>query len=179
MELELARIASLVDEQFEDLELWYPTYLVRSTGATVPLIGPVAGHIYHGKYGVPAEAELDFSALDPEAFDGVLIPGGWAPDKLRRYGEVTHFVAAMDRAGKLVAHICHAGWVVASAGICQGRTMTSTPGIRDDLTNAGAAWVDHEVVIDRNMVSSRRPGDLPAYGSAILEVLGRQPRRPS
>ncbi|MBI2297516.1 MAG: type 1 glutamine amidotransferase [Armatimonadetes bacterium] len=169
------RIASLVDAQFEDLEMWYPTYLLRSAAVEVPLVGPEAGREYFGKHGVPAVADLDYSALDPAAFHGVLIPGGWAPDRIRREARVLDFVRALDQQGKLVAHICHAGWVVASAGICRGRRMTSTPGIKDDLIHAGAEWVDEETVIDRNMVSARRPGDLPAYGNGLLKVLRAQP----
>ncbi|MCC7495213.1 MAG: type 1 glutamine amidotransferase [Fimbriimonadaceae bacterium] len=173
VQLGALRIASLVEESFEDNELWYPTYLVRSLGCEVPLVGVQAGDRYHGKYGVPAVADLGLAELDPDVFQGVLIPGGWAPDRLRRHDAVKAFVKAMDDQGKLVAHICHAGWVVASAGICRGRTMTSTPGIRDDLVNAGATWVDAECCVDRNMISSRRPDDLPAYGNAIGEFLAR------
>lgn len=165
------RIASLLESQFEDLEFWYPTYLVRSLGHEVPLVAPAAGLTYLGKHGVPATSELDLQALAPDDFDGVLIPGGWAPDRLRRHDEILAFVKAMDQQGKLIAHICHAGWVVASAGICAGRRMTSTPGIKDDLVHAGADWVDAETVVDRNMISARRPGDLPSYGNAISEFL--------
>ncbi|NUQ01701.1 MAG: type 1 glutamine amidotransferase [Armatimonadetes bacterium] len=165
------RIASLVEAAFEDNELWYPTYFVRSLGAEVPLIGPAAGASYQGKHGVPATAELDFDALDPERFQGVLIPGGWAPDKLRRDPRVNSFVRAMHEAGKLVAFICHGGWVPISAGICRGRTVTSTPAIRDDLVNAGAEWVDRETVVDGHVITARKPDDLPAYGNAIRDWL--------
>lgn len=165
------RIASLVDEAFEDNELWYPTFALRATGAEVRLIGMHVGHTYHGKYGVPADAEFDFSALRPEAFDGVLVPGGWAPDRLRRYAAVTDFVKALHDAGKLCAFICHAGWVAVSAHICAGHTMTSTPAIRDDLTYAGCTWVDQETVVCGNVITARRPADLPAYGNAIVDFL--------
>ncbi len=165
------RFASLLEDNFEDNELWYPTYLLRATGAEVPLIGPVAGQSLTGKHGVPAAADLDYRALDPERFDGVLIPGGWAPDRLRREPRVTGFVKAVHDQGKLVAFICHGGWVAISAGICAGLRVTSTPAIRDDLVNAGAEWVDAETVSCGHVITARRPPDLPAYGNAILDFL--------
>lgn len=168
------RIASLVEASFEDNELWYPTYFVRSLGAEVPLVGAEAGAAYHGKHGVPATAELSFDALVPGEFQGVLIPGGWAPDRLRRDQRVTSFVKALHEAGKLVAFICHGGWVPISAGICAGLTVTSTPAIKDDLVNAGAQWVDRETVVDGHVITARRPDDLPAYGNAIRDWLHQQ-----
>ena len=164
------RIASLVAEDFEDNELWYPTFCVRAAGAEVPLVGQQTS-LYHGKYGVPAQADLDLSALQPDQFDGVLVPGGWAPDKLRRYPEVTGFIKTLHDHGKLCAFICHAGWIAVSAHICGGHTMTSTPAIKDDLTYAGATWVDQETVVCGNVITARRPDDLPAYGNAIVDFL--------
>ena len=164
-------IASLVSADFEDLEFWYPTLRLREAGHEVHILGEKADSTYHGKYGVPARSTHSFLAVTPNDYDALLVPGGWAPDKLRRYPEVLSLVREMDRSGKVIGEICHAGWVLISAGILEGRTVTSTPGIRDDMENAGATWVDQDVVIDGHIVSSRRPPDLPAYGAALMAAL--------
>ena len=171
MRLNHRKVLCLVDEQFEDLELWYPIYRLREEGAEVKLAGPVKGKEYIGKYGVPAVADMSFDEIQSGDYDGLLVPGGWAPDKLRRYAKVLDVVREMDAARKPIGQICHAGWVLISAKILQGRKVTSTPGIRDDMENAGAEWFDEEVVVDGNMVSSRRPPDLPAYGKAFADLL--------
>ncbi|WP_252311837.1 type 1 glutamine amidotransferase domain-containing protein [Sinobaca sp. H24] len=170
MSLENTRIIALVEDDFEDLELWVPVMRLREEGAEVVLAGKEKGRTYKGKYGVPAEAEAAFSELDAARFDGILVPGGWAPDKLRRYEEVLNFVKHMDEHKKVIGQICHAGWVLASAGILQGVTVTSTPGIKDDMTNAGAIWKDEAVVTDGHIVSSRRPPDIPLYGKALVKA---------
>lgn len=167
-------VAGLVYTDFEDLEFWYPTLRLQEAGHTCHIIGERAGVTYMGKYGVPAESTHGFADLDPSRYDVVLVPGGWAPDKLRRFEPVLEFLRAMDNQGKTIGQICHAGWVLISAGILKGRTVTSTPGIRDDMVNAGATWLDEAVVIDRNLVSSRRPPDLPHYTSGLLQVMQRQ-----
>ncbi|HMM19823.1 MAG TPA: type 1 glutamine amidotransferase domain-containing protein [Selenomonadales bacterium] len=167
----LKKVVQLVHQDFEDLELWYPVLRLREEGIAVQLAGERAGEVYRGKYGVPAQADVSFTAINPADYDGLLVPGGWAPDKLRRFPEVLALVRHMDGAGKPIGQICHAGWVLASAGILAGRTVTSTPGIRDDLVNAGAVWVDEEAVVDRNLVSGRRPPDLPMYMRAFIDVL--------
>lgn len=169
-------IASLIHDAFEDLEFWYPTLRLREAGHTVHVLGEKAGTTWHGKYGVPAESSHSFESISPEDYDLLLVPGGWAPDKLRRFQPVLELVREMDRQGKVIGQICHAGWVLVSAGILKGRTVTSTPGIRDDMTNAGATWVDKAVVVDGNLVSSRRPPDLPEYGKALLEALEHRSR---
>ncbi|OPA78541.1 protease [Paenibacillus selenitireducens] len=173
MRLAGKKVIALVDEEFEDLELWYPIYRVREEGAIVHLVGPEKGKKYIGKYGVPAIAELAFSEVNSADYDGILVPGGWAPDKLRRYDKVLQLVKEMDAAGKPIGQICHAGWVLISAKILNGRTVTSTPGIRDDMENAGATWIDEDVVIDGNIVSARRPPDLPPYGKAFCDALAK------
>lgn len=170
MSLNNTRIIALVEDDFEDLELWVPVMRLREEGAEVVLAGKEKGHVYKGKYGVPAEAEAAFADLDASQFDGILVPGGWAPDKLRRYEEVLSFVKHMHENKKVIGQICHAGWVLASAGILQGVTVTSTPGIKDDMTNAGAIWKDEAVVTDGHIVSSRRPPDLPQYGRALVDA---------
>ena len=171
MRLAGKKVIALVDEEFEDLELWYPIYRVREEGAIVHLVGPEKGKKYIGKYGVPAEAEYAFDEVSSADYDGILVPGGWAPDKLRRYEKVISLVREMDAAGKPIGQICHAGWVLISAKILQGRTVTSTPGIRDDMENAGSTWVDEAVVVDGHIVSARRPPDLPPYGKAFCDLL--------
>lgn len=164
-------VVCLVDDEFEDLELWYPVYRAREEGATVVYAGPEKGRKHIGKYGVPAVADIGYDELDANAFDGLLVPGGWAPDKIRRDANVLKFVREMNAAGKPIGQICHAGWVLVSAKILSGRKVTSTPGIRDDMENAGAEWFDEPVVVDGNLISARRPPDLPEYAKAFCDAL--------
>jgi protease I len=171
MRLKGKKVACLVEADFEDLELWYPVMRLREEGAEVHLIGPEKGVVYKGKYGVPATADLSFEEMNPDEYDGLLIPGGWAPDKLRRDPRVLRAVRAFHEAGKPIGQICHAGWVLISARILEGKRVTSTPGIRDDMENAGALWVDQPVVVDGNLVSSRRPPDLPVYAKTFCDLL--------
>lgn len=170
------KIIALVDEEFEDLELWYPIYRVREEGAEVHLVGPEKGKKYIGKYGVPAQAEFSFEEIDASNYDGILVPGGWAPDKLRRYSQVLNIIRELDKAKKPIGQICHAGWVLISAGILRGVTVTSTPGIRDDMENAGVIWKDESVVVDGHIISARRPPDLPPYGKAFVDALSEERR---
>jgi len=171
MSLSDKSVICLLDDEFEDLELWYPVYRVREEGATVLFAGPEKGKKHIGKYGVPAVADLAFDEVNSADYDGILVPGGWAPDKLRRYPKVLELIREMDKDGKPIGQICHAGWVLISARILEGRTVTSTPGIRDDMENAGATWVDEAVVVDGHIVSSRRPPDLPPYAKAFVDAL--------
>lgn len=165
------KVICLVHSDFEDLELWYPVLRLREEGVTVHLVGENANTKYIGKYGVPAVSDYGFSDIDCEEYDGILIPGGWAPDKLRRYPEVLDMVRKMNEKGKPVGQICHAGWVLASAGIIRGKKVTSTVAIKDDMVNAGGIWVDEPAVVDGNIVSSRKPQDLPEYMKAYLKLL--------
>ncbi len=166
------KVLQLVSDDFEDLELWCPVMRLREEGIQVDLVAEKPGK-YHGKYGVPCEVELSFNDVDPSDYDGVLVPGGWAPDKLRRFDKVKDIVAAMDREHKLIGQICHAGWVLISAGILDGRKVTSTPGIRDDMENAGATWLDEACVVDGNIISARRPPDIPEYSKALVAFLNK------
>ena len=165
------KIIALISEDFEDLELWYPVHRLREEGCVVDVVGEEAGHTYHGKYGVPCVSDYTFEAVNPEEYDGILVPGGWAPDKLRRFPVVLDMVRAIYDAGQPVGEICHAGWVLISAGILEGKTVTSTPGIMDDMKNAGATWVDEPSVVDGNIISARRPPDLPDYMKDFIRVL--------
>ena len=168
----MKRVLQLVSDDFEDLELWCPVMRLREEGFTVDLAAEKPG-LYHGKYGVPCEVGLSFKDVNPGDYDGVLVPGGWAPDKLRRFPEVLRIVREMDAEGKLIGQICHAGWVLASAEILKGRKVTSTPGIKDDLEHAGAIWLDEAVVVDGNIVSARRPPDIPEYMRALVMTLSK------
>lgn len=165
------KILSFVHSDFEDLELWYPVLRLRGEGFKVHMAGDIANHVYVGKYGVPAKSDVSFDEIDADDYDGLLVPGGWAPDKLRRFPDVLEFTRKMMEANKPVGQICHAGWVLVSANVLKGRKVTSTPGIKDDLINAGAEWVDEAVVVDGNLVSSQKPADLPFYMNAFLELL--------
>lgn len=171
MQLQGKKIIQLVHNDFEDLELWYPALYLRGEGATVDIIGEKRGKVYEGKHGVPVKTDYEFSDIDPSDYDAILVPGGWAPDKLRRFEEVKNMLRHMDESGKLIGIICHAGWVPISAGIINGREVTSTHAIKDDLINAGAQWKDEAVVVDNNLVSSRRPPDLPFYMKTFTEKL--------
>ncbi|MYL31745.1 DJ-1/PfpI/YhbO family deglycase/protease [Halobacillus halophilus] len=174
MRLADKKIIALVSKDFEDLELWYPLLRLQEEGAEVHLVGEKAGEEYPGKYGVPAVSDSAFDEIDPSDYDGILVPGGWSPDKLRRYDKVLDMVRHMHENEKPIGQICHAGWVLISAGILEGRTVTSTPGIKDDMMNAGATWVDEAVVQDGHIVSARRPPDLPPYAKAFADLLAEQ-----
>jgi protease I len=165
------RVLIFVGDDYEDLELWYPKLRLLSAGAEVVVAGPQARQSYVGKNGYPCESDVAIADVRGEEFHGVVVVGGWMPDKLRRDPKVLTLVKHFADTGKLVASICHGPWINISAGICRGLKMTSTPGIRDDLVNAGAEWIDAPVVVDRNHISSRRPPDLPEFGEKIVEFL--------
>ncbi len=169
MELRGKKVLILADDLYEDMELWYPKIRLTEAGAIVRVAG-IEKRTYHGKYGYPVDADDKISAYDPKDFDCVVIPGGYAPDKLRRSKTVLNFVKRMFDDGKLVAAICHGAWVPISAGIVKGRTMTCFFGIKDDLVNAGAKYVDQSVAVDGHLVSSRTPDDLPDFCKAIISL---------
>lgn len=171
MKLQGKKVIQIVSDDFEDLELWYPVLRLREEGAKVDIVGEEANVKYIGKYGVPIESNLAFKEVDPNEYDALLVPGGWSPDKLRRYEEVLSMTRTMDIQKKPIGQICHAGWVLISANILKGKKVTSTPGIKDDMMNAGATWVNEPVVVDGHIVSSRRPPDLPDYMREFIKVL--------
>lgn len=165
------RIGILVEDHYEELELWYPYHRLREAGWEPVLVGPQK-KTYHGKKGsYPAMADTTTADMDASRLAALIVPGGYAPDLMRRDPALLALVATMDRAGRPIAAICHAGWVLVSAGIVKGRRVTSFVSIRDDLVNAGAEWTDEEVVVDGNLVTSRHPGDLPAFTTALLGLL--------
>lgn len=161
------KIVIFVEEQFNEHEFFYPKYRSLEAEATIVVAGTKAKTTYRSKTGMTATSDVDFDSLDANAFDGVIIPGGYAPDYMRRSKACCKFVHTMDEQGKLVAFICHAGWVCISAGILRGRKATSVAAIKDDMLNAGAIWEDAAVVRDKNMISSRTPDDLPAFMKAV------------
>src|SRR5690554_488669 len=164
-------VLTIVSKDFDDLELWYPILRLREAGATVLVAGEIANHEYVGKYGLTVKSDLAFDKVEITNFDALLIPGGWAPDYLRRLPKVLDFVRHMNDNKKIIGQICHAGWVLASANVLKGVNVTSTPGIKDDLTNAGAIWHDVEAIRDGHIISARRPPDLPKYLPLIIEAL--------
>lgn len=164
-------IAVVVDDIYEDLELWYPRLRLEEEGWKVIVAGPAAAKTYLGKHGYPCKADAAFADLRASDFDGLLVPGGFAPDRMRRDAHVLGLTREIAAAGKLVAFICHAGWVPISAGILRGKRATSTVGIRDDMVNAGALWEDSALVVDGNLVSSRTPADLPKFARGMVDWL--------
>ncbi|KAF5040942.1 putative cysteine protease YraA [anaerobic digester metagenome] len=168
MELSGKRFVILVDTQFNDHEFWYPYFRLKEAGAEVTVVASATGKPYEGKYGTPAKADKTPAEISVADYAGIIIPGGYAPDHMRRDQNMVSLVRAFDQQGKIVAAICHAGWMLVSAGILKGRTVTSFFAIKDDLVNAGATWRDNEVVTDRNMITSRTPEDLPAFMRTII-----------
>ena len=167
------KILMFVDDLYEDLELWYPKLRLTEAGAEVIVAGKENGKVYSGKHTYPCKADTSFLELNDKDFDALVLPGGFAPDKLRRESKLLELTKNIFNDGKLIAHICHAGWIPISAGIMRGFKCTSTPGIKDDLINAGATWLDEAVVVDRNMISSRKPDDLPYFCNAIINYLSK------
>ena len=169
--LSAMRFLLFVEDIYEDLELWYPKLRLVEAGAEVVIAGPKANQLYAGKHGYPCRSDAAIAEMEAADFDGVILPGGFMPDKLRRDAKVLKLVRDFSQSGKLVAAICHGGWIAISAGVYRGVRVTGSPGIKDDLVNAGAIWEDAPAVVDRHFVSSRRPDDLPDFCKAILQVV--------
>ncbi len=165
------KILLFVGEIYEDLELWYPKLRLIEAGAQVVLAGSKAKQEYTGKNGYPCVSDVAIPEVIAGDFAGLIVPGGFMPDKLRRDSGVLEIVRQFDAAGKLIAAVCHGGWIPISAGVYRGVRVTGSPGIKDDLVNAGAIWEDKPVVVDRHFVSSRKPDDLPDFCRGILSVL--------
>lgn len=170
MSLKGKKVMILIEAEYEDLEVHYPRLRLIEEGAQVVSAGTGADS-YTGKRGYPIKVDGKIADYDPKDFDAVIIPGGWAPDRLRTHDNVVQFVRRADQAGKIVAAICHAGSLLVSADIVRGKTLTSYVAVRDDLKAAGAEWVDRSVVVDGRLITSRFPADLPDFCREIIKAL--------
>ena len=171
MRLKDKRIAALLEEGFEDLEFWVTVMRLREEGATVTIVAPQANKTVRGKNGLLATSDVAAEAVSPDEFDAVVVPGGWAPDKLRRYPAITNLVRTIYEQNKIVGQICHAGLVGISAGIVKGHRATGSLGIKDDLVNAGATWVDESAFRDGNLVWGRVVADIPAFCRELVNAI--------
>lgn len=168
------KVAILVDQMYQEMEVWVPLYRLQEAGYETVTVGAEAGKTYPSKLGYPCVAQRSYDEVSADDFAGIVVPGGFAPDHIRRHPKANRLVADINAQGKLVAAICHGPWVLCSAyGMLKGRKMTSFFAIKDDVVNAGAEWVDEAVVVDGNLVTSRKPEDLPAFCVACVEVLAK------
>ena len=170
MSLQGKRIALLLDQQYQELEMWYPYYRLKEEGAQVVRVGPRKGD-YPSKLGYPCPADAAVGEVKADGFDALICPGGWCPDFMRRDEAMIRFVQDCARRGMVLAAICHGGWMLCCTGALRGRRATSFIAIRHDMINAGADWVDQECVVDGNVITARKPDDLPAFCSAIIKAL--------
>jgi len=173
MRLKGKKLVLLVENNYQDLELWVPYYRLKEEGAQVTVVGSGSSKTYTSKNGYPIDAEKEAKEIDISKYDGIVIPGGYAPDMMRRYPEMVKMVRDAHQKGKVIAAICHAGWMLASAGILKGKRVTGFFAIKDDLINAGANYVDEEVVRDGNLITSRKPDDLPAFCRETIDALAK------
>jgi protease I len=169
-ELQGKRAAVLVEQMYQEMEVWYPVYRLREAGCRVTLVGPEAGQTYPSKLGYPVKSDKAARDVSAEDFDLLVIPGGYAPDHMRRCEPMVRLASTMAEQGKVVAAICHGPWLLCSTQALKGRRATCFFSIKDDVMNAGATYVDAEVVRDRNIITSRKPDDLPAFLQAILQA---------
>jgi protease I len=164
------KVAVLVEDLYQDLEVWYPYLRLKEEGFEVVTVGTGKGE-YKSKHGYPVKEDVPVDEARAADFGAVIIPGGYAPDMLRRHDRINEFVRTISEQGGVVACICHGGWVLASADILKGRRVTGFFAIKDDLANAGARYEDSDVVVDGNLVTSRKPEDLPAFLKAIIGLM--------
>ncbi|UCG11504.1 MAG: type 1 glutamine amidotransferase [Deltaproteobacteria bacterium] len=171
MTLQGRRLIVLVEDLYQELEVWYPLLRMREEGAEVTTVGTEAGVTYKSKTGYPVTSDAASRDVDISGYDGVIIPGGYAPDLMRRHAATVELVRDAFEQDKVVAAICHAGWMLTSADILKGRKVTGFFAIRDDLVHAGAEYEDAEVVVDGRLITSRKPDDLPAFCREIIRAL--------
>jgi protease I len=165
------KVAVLVEDQYQVLEAWYPLLRLREEGFEALSVGTGLKNSYKSKEGYEIFADTSIDKISADDFSAVVVPGGYAPDFLRRYPKINNFVRDLFKQGKLVASICHGGWVLASADILKGKTATCFYAIKDDIIHAGAKYIDKEVVVDGNLITSRKPEDLPAFLKEIIKAL--------
>jgi protease I len=177
MKLQDAQVAVLVENQYQELELWYPLLRLREAGCNVFTVAPSADALYGSKLGYPVKADLGIGEVDASQLDAIVIPGGFAPENFRRTPAIVNLVRKVHDQGSLVAAICHAGWMLASAGLAKDRNVTCVAIIKDDVINAGGKYVDQPVVRDGNLITSRLPGDLPVFCKAIVEYIEENPSK--
>jgi protease I len=173
MRLKGKKVVLLAENLYQELELWVPYYRLKEEGAEVTVVGSGSSRTFTGKYGYPVEVNKEAKEIDMSKYDGVVIPGGYAPDVMRRYPEMVKIVREAHQKGKVIAAICHAGWMLVSAGILKGKKVTGVSAIKDDLVNAGGEYVDQEVVRDGKLITSRKPDDLPAFCREMIEALAK------
>jgi deglycase len=171
MDYSSIRVAVLVEQQYQEMEVWYPYYRLKEAGCKVTFVGPEAGATYPSKLGYPAKSDKSAKDVSANDFDVIVIPGGFAPDFLRRSESIIKLVGGMAEQGKVVAAICHGPWVLCSTQALKGRKATCFFAIKDDVINAGARYVDEEVVRDGNLITSRKPDDLPAFMTSIFQAV--------
>jgi protease I len=171
MQLSGTRVALLIEDDYQEMEAWYPYYRLSEEGAEVTVVGTGTKDTYASKLGYPMEADRAAADVSADDFDAVIVPGGFAPDHMRLCRPMIDLVRDANESGKLVASICHGGWVLASAGVVRGRRIAGYTPIRDDVENAGGEWVDEAVVVDGNVITSRTPPDLPDFARAIVAYL--------
>ena len=172
MELNAKKIAIMLDEQYQELEVWYPYYRFIEAGARVDLVGPVANKAYSSKLGYPCTSNVAAAQVKGGDYDAVIVPGGWCPDFMRRNETMIRFIQQCAQANIILAAICHGPWMLCCTDALEGRRATSFMAIRHDMINAGAEWVDAECVVDGNVITARKPDDLPAFCQAIIGALG-------
>jgi protease I len=167
------KVAIMVDNMYQVLEVWYPYYRFKEAGLKVNFVAAEAKREYHSKEGYPCVSEIAAAQADVGDYDCMLVPGGFAPDFMRRSADVINFANDMVDSGRLIASICHGGWLLCSTKIYKGKTATCFVAIKDDIINAGAKYVDDECVVDGNLITARKPDDLPAFCTAVLRALGK------
>ena len=175
MSLKGKRIAILAENLYQEMELWVPYYRLKEEGAEVKVVGAGGATSYASKHGYPVSVDAQAEAVSAVEFDAVIVPGGYAPDLMRRHEAMVRLVREAAQHGKVVAAICHAGWMLASADVVRGKDVTSFFSIKDDMVHAGARWVDREVVVDGTLITSRKPDDLPAFCREIVRALSKSP----
>ena len=173
MSLKGKRIAILAENLYQEMELWVPYYRMKEEGAEVRVVGAGGAKTYASKHGYPVTVDVQADAVSAVEFDAVIVPGGYAPDMMRRHEGMVKLVREAAQQGKVVAAICHAGWMLASAGVLEGKNVTSFFSIKDDMVHAGGRWSDTEVVVDGNLITARRPDDLPAFCREIVRALSK------